>query len=142
MVVGNLRPLMLAALLFVFARSVYATSCFEPTVEQAIAFSREAQQNSFVKGFILGLILVALAANLGWFILRTRRWIIGVFLLLLAVTVGLVYSAAEVISSGCDFGSMTAHYYLYPFGFLVVSLLFQLYWTRRSRGIISITLEQ
>jgi hypothetical protein len=142
MVMRKLGPLMLIALLFLSTLSVYGTTCFEPTPEQAEYFARQDTYNSLLKGIFLGLILLALGLNIIWPASTTRKWFAAALLSILAFPVGFIFFLAEMLTGGCDFGSLSAWYYLLPLGVLILIWLVQRHWISQDKKTLSITDER
>lgn len=138
MVRRYLKPFALLALLLFCVGSVYATTCAQPTADEAEIYARQDGENLFVKGFLWGLILSAYLFNVGWFIWRTNRWITAVLLSVLCIPAAFGFWFAEILSQPCGFGGMAAKYYLIPLVALILLGIAQIRAYRSEREYSSI----
>jgi hypothetical protein len=130
---------MLLALLLVFTISGYATTCFEPTIEQAIDFARQDNHNALIKGFLCGLMVAAYFLNFGWYVFHTKRWLVAILFSLLTLPVIFAFAMAELLSSGCEFGGgLDGYYYFIPLAVLMIIGVGQIYWTSQRTNSLSI----
>jgi hypothetical protein len=139
---GKLGRSMLLTLLFLSTVSVYGTTCSEPTPEQAEYFARVDTYNALLKGIFLGLILTACILNVACHATTRRKWIATILLSILALPVGFVFFLAEILSGGCDSGSLSAWYYLPPLGVLILIWLVQRHFTSNDGKPLSITADR
>ena len=132
MVMKTFRPVLISALLPAFAISIFGTTCAEPSREEAALLARQDGFNLLVKGFLLGLMLAVYLFNVGWYFLRTKRWVLSVLLSLLWIPVLFLFWIVDVLTGACGFGGIEAVYYLMPLTGVIFIALGQLYWVYRS----------